>query len=240
MSRDLTLFQFDVDESTVRWALSSIPGVTPHPPDEPDEDAGREARDAGRESADGEPVERPGTETHLDETTATTDATAGPDAATGDGTAGGGPATPPRDPSVSTPWPGSPLDEPEEDGGLRSRLTSKKGLLAAGGALILTAAGVAAAWYLEKRSGDSKDDEGVGRRPGAGPTGAGRSAAESELEAGAADTTPESTGDGASDEASRNYPVDVAPVVGIGFLVVATAVLRRFYAPDRPDPAERS
>lgn len=219
MSRDLTVFQFDVDESAVRRALALIPGVTPlEPTDEstPDEsgapDAGEPTRrsddaTAGRSTDDefrGAP-ERAGAEAHLS-------GGVGP----GAGRAGAKRMTGP-----STPWPGAPGAGAEEDadGGLLDRLRERRALLIGGAVAVVGAVGAAAVWYLKFRGSDDADRDAVRG------SGVGDQAGETRETAGT------STGRGreppADDEDSRSYPVDVAPVVGMAFLALATVLLRR-------------
>ncbi|SFS01573.1 hypothetical protein SAMN05216559_2517 [Halomicrobium zhouii] len=222
MSREFTFFQFDVDEDAIRRILASIPGVEPVQVDERDQaetarpasdaeagpsttggdDASSTGADVGPTGADvgptGEPSARSaGVEAHLDDTPRESRATA---------------STWTR---PSTPWPGAPTDEPDdEDGGTVARMLEKK-LLIGGVATALGVVGAVAVWFLKFRDSGGADEFTSDRR---GATGQ--------------DPTPDDPH--ADDEDSRDYPVDVAPVVGMAFLAVATVILRRFDA-DRED-----
>ncbi|MCU4801122.1 hypothetical protein OB920_12145 [Halobacteria archaeon HArc-gm2] len=209
MSREFTFFQFDVDEDAIRRILTSIPGVTPVPAEERDlDEAGSPASeaepgpsatgvdDASSPGADVGPTDEPparsaGVEAHLDDS------------------AGKNRASARTWTRPSTPWPGAPTDEPDdEDGGLVSRIMEKK-LLIGGIAAALGVVGAVAVWFLKFRESGGEDEF----------TNSGR---------GATDQDPTPDEPHADDEASRDYPVDVAPVVGMTFLAVATVLLQRF------------
>jgi len=217
MSREFTFFQFDVDEETLRSVLASIPGVTPVSADEEDApEAGTSAADAESDSsrtgveavsptdADAGPAGTdagsPGVEAHLDDT---------PDPDRPTATAWTRP---------STPWPGAPTDEPDdEDEGIVARVREKK-LLIGGIAAGLGVVGAVAVWFLKFRDGDG----------GGGPVG--DDVARSGSSGVSRDPTPDEPH--ADDADSRDYPVDAAPVVGMAFLAVATVLLRRFGGAD--------
>lgn len=217
VSRDFTVFQFDVDEDAVRRLLSAIPGVTPLASDEPDasDDArrppGGESATAGDDAVGGTTGAGPG-----DANEAVADA-AGVEAHLGDSA-----STSSERPSArkwtgpSTPWPGAPTDEPD-DGGLLDRLRSKRALLAGAAVALLGAVSAAAVWYLKFRG----DDGGSGGQDHRGRVRAGGA------DSGAADREPH-----ADDSDSRSYPVDASPVIGMAFLAIGTVVLRRFRGGD--------
>lgn len=214
MSREFTLFQFDVDEETARQILSSIPGVTPLPPEDQETaersrtSAEDERRPTGSETKGGSSTgerhtasdEQSGTtagvESHLDEPQAT--------AASESTSATERQANATKWAAPSTPWPGAPMDEKEEDGGIVARLRSKKALIAGGVVAVLAAVGAAVYFLKFRDSGDSS-----GRKP-----------------------EPPEREPHAEDDDSRSYPVDASPVVGIVFLVVSTVIRRRFGAED--------
>lgn len=199
MSREFTLFQFDVDEETARQILSSIPGVTPLPPEDRDtaEDGRTTAEDERRSTATDEPTgTSAGVESHLDESRTTE--TSGSTSATERQ------ANATKWAAPSTPWPGAPMDEKEEDGGIVARLRSKKVLIAGGVAAVLAAVGAAVYFLKFRDSGDSS-----GRKP-----------------------EPPEREPHAEDDDSRSYPVDASPVVGIVFLVVSTVIRRQFDTED--------
>lgn len=230
VSRDFTLFQFDLDEATVRRVLSSIPGVTPLPPD--DETGEAQADDGG--DADGAKF-GDSARTMSDDEAATGDV-AEPSEKSGepsDGTAVAGSeshlgddaderrsagATGDRGPS--TPWPGAPGDseQTEDEGGLFARLGGKRVLLAVGLVLGLGVIGVAVVWFLRRR-GDEESDA-----PAEGTPGADRHRTVAADVPGDSGTDDES----AADADSRSYPVDPSPVVGMAFLALGALALRHF------------
>lgn len=203
MSRDFTVFQFDVDEDALRRVLSFVPGLTPLPPDEeaaseegntsPGDETATFTEDVGAESpADAGPgttaepsADRAGVEAHLS-------GSVGPGADRAGARKWTGP---------STPWPGAPTDE-EGDGGLLDRLRDKRTLLIGGIVAVFGVLGATAVWFLKFR--------GDGNRAEA-DSGPDRSEREPH----------------ADDADSRSYPVDAAPVIGMAFLAVATVILRR-------------
>lgn len=221
MSREYTVFQFDVDEAAVRRLLERIPGVSPMPPDEAAASDGRDgsARD-GAAPTTTDATTGNVTEVERDETGTPAPDAAGVEAHLADSAkpdahrAGARKWTGP-----STPWPGAPSDEEEESGGIVDRLREHR-LLIAGGALAVAVAGAVAAWFLKFRDGDEPERTGGsassrprGRTGESAPSDAGRNASAREPPA--------------DDSESRSYPVDAAPVIGIAFLAVASIVLRR-------------
>lgn len=209
MSREFTFFQFDVDEDAIRRILASIPGVEPVPVDEREpaetgEPASGAETDPSVTDVDGPsptganagrtnepPARSAGVEAHLDDSAGERRATA---------------TTWTR---PSTPWPGAPTDEPdEEDGGIVARIVEKK-LLVGAVAAALGLGSAVAVWFLKFRDGSGEEEFTSG-----GSGAAGR------------DPTPDEPH--ADDSESRDYPVDAAPVVGMAFLAVATVLLRRF------------
>ena len=224
---EYTFFRFDVDEETARWLLSSVPGVTPLPPDEAG-DASEDETEAVENDAvtsavgdderltdeevgvtDGRPAGYPVTEVPLDEPTSS-------DQDRSRATFDVGP---------STPWPGAPTDEDESDGGWRDRLSGKRVAIAAGLVLALGVVGVAAVWFLKKRGKTDGKEADEGRWSGSQP---------SDSEATATESGPDRSSDrrASDDTDSRSYPVDVSPLVGIGFLSVVALVLRRYRSSD--------
>ena len=219
MGRDFTLFQFDVDEDTLRSVLSSVPGVTPLPPDEragteddaasPHGDRRRSTTaadeerptDSDSERSDGPAAGSPGVEAHLDDSISTGSERAAARKWTG----------------PSTPWPGAPADE-EEGGGWRDRLTDKRTLLVGGAVALVGVVGAVAVWFLKFR-GDGGSDAGSAQKSESRARPVETTHADSEPDS--AEREPP-----ADDSESRSYPVDPAPVVGITFLAVATIVLR--------------
>lgn len=218
MSKDTTLFQFDVDEDVARWLLSSIPGVTPLPPDEEETSEGdvSQSKAETTTSTDSNTAGSPGAEAHLD-STPTTDTGRSEQADIGHPT---------------TPWPGAPMGEDEKKGkksGLVSRLGGKKVLLAAGAVLGLGVIGVAGYWLWKKRSGKKSGAKGKdSKKQSSGlrekiPVVGGKSKSKPEPK------SQSSTKHSSEDESeSRSYPMDVSPVVGMGFLALSTVLLRRF------------
>lgn len=208
MSREFTFFQFDVDEETLRSVLASIPGVEPVPADErdpaetrrpaSDADADRSANGVGDASSTGgvaDPTDEPaatsaGVEAHLEDSAGERRPTA---------------TTWTR---PSTPWPGAPTGEPDEDDGIVARLKEKKLLIGGVAAALGVVSGVAV-WFLKFRDDSSGGDAAGGGRPRA-----------------RRDPTPDEPH--ADDAYSRDYPVNAAPVIGMAFLAVATVLLRRF------------
>ena len=236
--REFTLFQFDVDEAAVRRLLAAIPGVTPVPPDGDDRSADDDSTPAGSPDA----------------TDSDAGSGSGPSPGSRSGEASG-PTGGPREGSTpdatdrtrsgrgrfpSTPWPGAPLDEAsEESGGWRSRLRGRAPLLAAAAVLVLGVAG-AAAWYLKGRGSGERDeprDAADGPHSSASrPLGRARNRVREGVPrvggpssaAGTRQSSDETErGYGAGDAAARSYPVDAAPVVGIAFLALGTALLRQ-------------
>lgn len=219
MSREFTLFQFDVDEDAVRRVLSALPGVTPLSPDEEtaaDDDVppvdGEPPRhggaasdagptDAGSEVSDGPSTDRAGAEAHLSGAVGPESDRTGAEKWT----------------APSTPWPGAPVDEPDE-GGLLDRLRDKRTLLIAGGVAVLGVVSAAAVWYLKLRGSDA--GQRAGRRS--------RTRGASDDAAGAGPAADSEREPPADDEESRSYPVDAAPVIGMAFLAVSAVLLRRF------------
>lgn len=218
MSRDFTLFQFDVDEDGVRRVLSSIPGVTPLPPDEQHASGdGTTSPEAETQTAD-HASEEGSTETGSGVTDETSVESAGVEAHLDDSIAmGEREATATKWTGPSTPWPGAPTEK-EENGGWRDRLTDKRTLLVGGAVAALGVVGAAAVWFLKFR-GDGSPDRSGGQehrsRVRSGDTG------ESESARDGTEREPH-----ADDAESRSYPVDPAPVIGMAFLAVATLVLR--------------
>lgn len=231
MSRDFTLFQFDLDEATVRRVLSSIPGVTPLPPENADhvgtESAG-EARSGRDDAADPGPTEP---------SRGTDDAAA---SGTESGAEGVSTMGDPREPAAggrSTPWPGAPVDEdgPGEDEGLVAGFSTKQVLLAVGAVLGLGVIGVGIVWFFKRRGDEpsgADDEEPVRARTRGDRPDAGASEPDAEREAAAADA---GDGESADDEESRSYPMDPSPVVGMAFLVVGTLVFRHFRSGEETD-----
>lgn len=209
VSRDFTVFQFDVDEATVRRVLSALPGVTPVPPG----DDASDGPESERTDADGDPT------------------------ATGPGRPGGAPnrghrSTPADRSTVSTPWPGAPGEREEEEpsGGLRGRLSSRRVLLAVGLVLSLGVVGVAVLWLTKGRG--SRDglagleEDGDERAPAAGS----REGTASE-DRDSSDGDRQSADDG-DEGAERSYPIDRKAVGGIAFLVTGTVLLRYLRSSD--------
>ena len=235
MSRDFTVFQFDVHEDAVRRVLSSIPGVTPLPPDEQrPSDERSESSDAATGAAtdaetgtstDAEKEISTGDAGEADSAGATTEpideshaGTPGAEAHLSDSAAetqsGATMWTRP-----STPWPGAPGEAEEEKSGLLERLRSKRALLVGGVVTVLGVVGAAAVWFLKFRGdGGSDQSDERGRRS----TGRAGETAAAESRRDATEREPH-----AEDSDSRSYPVDAAPIIGMAFLAVAAIVLRR-------------
>lgn len=223
--RDYTLFRFDVDEDTVRWLLSSLPGVTPleaearraddADADGPSRDETRVAddgADAGTTDdasgvANGERRGTPGSEAHLD-----------------DASSGGDRVSTRLGVIPSTPWPGAPTDEGEAADGLLKRLRGRKVLLAVG--LVLGLGVIGAVLFLKKRGTDESGGEpGDERWSGARPN-------DPEVAKARPDTEHPPAGMSTDEVGAHTYPIDVSPLVGIGFLAVVATAIRRFYLSD--------
>jgi hypothetical protein len=213
MSRDITLFQFDVDEAAVRRFLSVIPGVTPIPVDERTSPEERDSASAGESAAPADAtgvatagVEEPGS---ADETVRS----AGAEAHLAEsGPAGSERAGAKKWTGPSTPWPGAPSQE-EGPGGVVDRLRENK-LLVGGAVALVGVISAAAVWFLKFRNGGDGADRG---RP--------------------SDHDQPEREPHADDVESTSYPVDAAPVIGIAFLAVATVALRRLRGIQAPAPA---
>lgn len=216
VSREYTIFELDVDESAVRSVLALLPGVRPLPTDrgaspETDDSSDDRSPDDDSPAADDVP-----SSVMIGRARRATDAGA---TATDDGR----PSTW-AGRRISTPWPGAPMDEGEddEDEGMLHRLGGRKVLIAVGLVLGLGVVGVAVFWWRSRR-GSADDvvatDEGRGTDLEPGYPG------DQASEAGPAESA---AGSPADESESRSYPMDVAPVVGMAFLAAVTVLLRRF------------